>query len=425
MSLTAKGIEHLKKKPGRYGDGLGLYLQVKSPTNCCWMFRYERQGRERWMGLGPLHTFSLAEARERARALRQQLHGGVDPLDARKAEQANRASQSTRQMSFKECTEAYFKGVEDGWRNAKHRSQFMSSLEAYVFPHLGGLPVADIDVGLVLKVLEQEISTKDGNSRTTFWKARPETASRVRGRIEKVLSWATVRGYRSGDNPARWQGFLSTQLTPRGKQFAPVKHHAALPFDELPSFVNNLKERTGVAARALEFLILTAARTGAVVGATWDEINLDSKVWTVPPDRAGTKIDGDKPRRVPLSDRTIQVLKALPVEEDNPHVFIGLRHRAGLSNMAMMQQLKRMGRGDITVHGFRSTFKDWVSERTNYPSEVSEAALWHAVADKVEAAYRRGDLFEKRRRLMQDWAQYCNSHSAKENVVVLHARSTG
>jgi integrase len=323
-------------------------------------------------------------------------------------------------MTFKECTEAYFKGVEDGWRNAKHRSQFMSSLVTYVFPHLGALPITDIDVGLVLKVLEQEIPTKDSNSRTTFWRARPETASRVRGRIEKVLSWATVRGYRSGDNPARWQGFLSTQLTPRGKQFAPVKHHAALPFDEIPAFMRELGRREGVAARALEFLILTAARTGAVIGATWSEIDLTTKVWTVPPDRAGTKINGDKPRRVPLSDCAIRILKALPFEDGNPHVFIGLRHRAGLSNMAMAQQLKRMGRSDITVHGFRSSFKDWVSERTNYPNHVSEAALWHSVADRVEAAYRRGDLFEKRRRLMQEWARYCASPSLVQ-VVTLRA----
>lgn len=227
MGLTAKGIEHLKKKLGRYSDGHGLYLQVKSPTNCSWLYRYERDGRERWMGLGPLHTFSLADARERARAVRQQLHNNVDPLEARKTERAQRAMQSVRQMSFKECAEIYFQGAADGWRNPKHRAQFISSLKKYAYPIIADLPVAEIDVGNVLKVLEQERPTKDGLNVTTFWKARPETASRVRGRIEKVLNWATVRRYRSGDNPARWQGFLSTQLTPRGNQFAKVEHWSA------------------------------------------------------------------------------------------------------------------------------------------------------------------------------------------------------
>lgn len=416
MALTARGIEHLKKTPGRYGDGRGLYLQVTSPTNCSWLFRYEYGGRERWMGLGPLHSFSLSEARERARKARQLIHDGIDPLQARDAESAQRAAQSQRQITFEECARAFYQNASDQWRNAKHRKQFVSTLQQHVYPIIGRTPVADIDVGLVLKVLEQDVQVNDGLM--SFWKARPETARRVRGRIEKVLNWATVREYRSGDNPARWQGFLSTQLPGRGKQFAPVRHHAALPFDELPAFMQALRQCTGVSARALEFTILAAARTGAVIGARWEEIDFRNEVWTVPPTRAGAKIDGNQPRRVPLSGDAIKILKDLPREDGNPYVFVGLRHHRGLSNMAMLEQLKRMGRSDITVHGFRSTFKDWASERTHYPNHVSEAALWHAVADKVEAAYRRSDLFDKRRELMKDWARYCASARGSRSRVL-------
>jgi integrase len=404
--LSAKKVEKLKK-PGRYGDQHGLYLQVRGPTNKSWLFRYERDGRERMMGIGPVHTFSLKEARDKARAARQQLKDGIDPLDARRAGKTERALAAAKAMTFEQCAQAYFDANADRWRNAKHRAQFMSTLRNYAYPTIGGLAVADIDVGLVLKVLEP------------IWKSKPETAARVRGRIETVLSWATVRGYRNADNPARWRGFLSTQLTSRGKQFAPVKHHPALPFTELPAFMSDLRERHGVAARALEFTILTAARTGAVIGATWAEIDFKEKVWTVPPDRAGTKIDGNKPRRVPVADQVVELLERVPRERGNPHLFIGDRAGTSLSNMAMLVLLERMGRDDITVHGFRSTFKDWVSERTNYPNHVSEAALWHAVADKVEAAYRRGDLFNKRRLLMRDWAKYCYGPALTAAIVPL------
>lgn len=408
MTLTAKRVEKLKR-PGRYGDGHGLYLQVISPTNRSWLFRYERGGRERMMGLGPVHTLTLKEARERARRARQQILDGIDPLDARRATKAECALAAAKAMSFQQCAQAFFDGNADRWNNAKHRAQFLSTLSQYAYPTIGNIAVADIDVGLVLRVLEP------------IWKVKPETAARVRGRIETVLNWATVRGYRTGDNPARWHGFLSTQLTSRGKHFAPVKHHPALPFAELPAFMSELRQRTGIAARALEFTILTAARTGAVIGATWPEIDFNEKVWTVPSDRAGTKINGDAPRRVPLTDQAIELLKALPREAGNPHVFIGNRSGAPLSNMAMLVLLERIDRDGITVHGFRSTFKDWVSERTNYPNHVSEAALWHAVADKVEAAYRRGDLFNKRRSLMRDWAKYCESPASIGEVVPLRA----
>jgi integrase len=401
MALTLKLVERLRQKPGRYSDGGNLFLQVKSPTNCSWLFRWERDGRQMSMGLGALKTFNLHEARERARKARQLLADGINPLEARRVEEAERALAAATSKTFQECAEACFDAVSKSWKNKKHIAQFSSSMRMYVYPIIGQLPVATIDVALVLKILEQKVDN------TKFWEARPETAARVRARIETVLSWATVRGYRSGDNPARWDGFLATQLPSRGKKFAPVKHHPALPFDEIPRFMCELRTRNGIAPKALEFTILTAARTGAVIGAAWDEIDLNEKVWTVPPNRAGTKIDGDKPRRVPLSPRAIELLKALPRERNNPHVFLGPREGAGLSNAAMSKVLELIGRDDVTVHGFRSTFKDWVSERTSYANHVSEAALWHAVADQVEAAYRRGDLFEKRRRLMNEWARYC------------------
>lgn len=407
MKLNAKQVEQFKKRPGRYGDGHGLYLQVVSPTNASWQFRYERAGRERWMGLGPLHTLSLTEARDRARTARLQLIDGVDPIDARKSARSEAALNQSQYITFAECADAFFKATADRWKNEKHRAQFTSTLKTYVNPIIGDLPVRAIEVAHILKILEQEVATKDRKAITTFWRARTETASRVRQRIEKVLDWAKVRGFRTGDNPARWKGFLSTQVPARGGNFAPVRHHPALPYDQLPAIMKELSARQGVAARALEFFILTTSRPGAVIGAQWDEIDFENKVWTVPAKRAGTKIYGVKARRIPLSDQAITLLKSLPRERGNSHVFIGLRAGGSLSNMAMLQQLKRMGRDDVTVHGFRSTFKDWATETRNYPNHLSEAALWHAVADKVEAAYRRGDLFEKRRRMMDDWAKYC------------------
>jgi len=397
MALSVKGIEKLKRQPGRYSDGHGLYLQVRSMANVSWLFRYERGGREHYMGLGPLHTFGLADARERARICRQQLADGIDPLDARR-------KAAGLGKTFEECATELFEGTEKRWTNEKHRQQFLSTLKAYVFPIIGNRPIATIGVPDILQVCEKKWP-KHGGAR--FWDARPETAKRVLNRIEKVLAWATVRGLRTGDNPARWKGFLSTQLQPRNKAFAPVRHHAALPYGDLPAFMTDLHQRPAISARALEFTILTAARTGAVIGATWEEIDLEEKIWTVPSDRAGTKITGIKSRRVPLSPPAVNLLRSLPREDGNPHVFIGPKQGGGLSNAAMAATLERMGRHDITVHGFRSCFKDWVSERTSYPNHVSEAALWHAVADKVEAAYRRGDLFDKRRRLMADWARYC------------------
>jgi integrase len=392
MALTVRKIEQLRER-GRYSDGHGLYVQVLSPTNRSWLFRYVHHGRERWMGLGPLHTWSLEEARDRARKARQMLYDGVDPLEARKAARAEQALEAARAITFEDAANQYFAQHEGKWKNAKHRAQFSSSLKRYAFPIIGRLPVAAIDVALVLKVLE----------RAGFWAAKPATASRVRARMEAVLDWAKVRGYRTGDNPAQLK--LLAKVLPAGGR--KVRHHPALPYAELPGFMAALAQRAGVVARALEFLILTAARTGEVVEAVWDEIDLDQQLWTVPAER----MKGGREHRVPLSPRAVTILEALP--RDNGYVF------GGIGSGAMSTLLKRMGH-TVTVHGFRSTFRDWCAERTNFPREVAELALAHAVGDAVERAYRRGDLYAKRARLMSDWARY--AYTPRQDAAVTPIR---
>jgi integrase len=402
MALTEKRIARLTE-PGRFGDGHGLYLQVISPSNRSWLLRYQRDGRERWMGLGPLHTFALKEARERARTARQQLKDGIDPLDARTAERAKQAVEAVKALTFEEAAQAYFDFHEKKWRNGKHRQQFLSTLKTYAYPVLGRLPIAAIDTGLVLKVVEP------------IWQDKTETASRTRGRIEAVLDWATVRGYRSGDNPARWKGHLA-EVLPARSQIAPHQHHRALPFAAVPDFMAQLTTRDGIAPQALQFLILTAARTGELIGARWSEIDLKQGIWIVPAGR----MKGHREHRVPLSSRAVDILKALPREGD--FVFIGGRKGTALSNMAMAELVKRMGRADVTVHGFRSSFRDWAAERSNFPNHVIEMALAHVVGDKVEAAYRRGDLFEKRRKLMDAWAGFCTTPQRDATVTPIRAR---
>ena len=398
--LTAKKVERVKA-PGRYFDGHGLYLQVVNSNNKSWLLRFERAGKERWYGLGPLHTFSLKEARSRARAARQLLHDGIDPIEHRKAKKAERALAAAKSVSFRQCAEAYIAANEGAWKNAKHAAQWTATLKTYVYPHIGHLAIADIDTGLVLKCIE------------LVWRDKTETASRVRGRIESVLDWATVRKYRTGDNPARWTGHLEHVL-PSKSSLAKVTHHAAMPYAELPDFMRRLHGRDGVAASALEFTIMSAARTGEVIGAQWVEIDFDTRIWTVP---AG-HMKGGREHKVPLSAQALGLLRALPTEEGNPHVFIGPRPGSGLSAMAMTSVLRRMGRGNITVHGFRSAFRDWAAERTSFPRDVAEMALAHAIPNAVEAAYRRGDLLAKRRQLMEAWSKFCTSPPATGATVV-------
>lgn len=388
MPLTAKRVEKLKSKPGRHRDQHGLYLQVISRTNISWVLRFQRNGRERWHGLGPLHTFGLAEARERARKARQQIFDGNDPIEAKAAARAAKALADAKLLTFEAAANQYFAQHEAKWRSARHRQQFINSLRRYAFPIIGKLPVAAIDVGLVLKTVEP------------IWPDIPETANRVRSRIEMILDWSKVRGYRTGDNPAKWE--LIGKVLPARSAVAKTMHHPALPYADAATFVAALRRRDGIAARALEFTILTAARTGETIGAVWDEIDLDAKMWTIPAGR----IKGGREHRVPLSDRAVEILRALPTEKDNQHVFVGSQTGGGLSSAAFGATLRRMGRNDITVHGFRSTFSDWAHERSAFPNHVIELSLAHAVGNAVERAYRRGDLLDKRRQLMDAWARF-------------------
>ena len=391
-----------------YPDGGGLYLQVTPGdrgNSKSWIFRYATAGRkERYMGLGSLDAVRLAEARERAAECRKLRERGKDPIEERDAQRAVVAAENAKLMTFDQCAAGYIAAHRAGWRNTKHASQWENTLATYVSPVFGKVTVRSVDVGLVIKALEP------------IWSAKPETASRLRGRIEAVLDWAAARGFRDADNPARWKGRLD-KLLPRPSKVRAVEHHAALQYDEIGSFMLELRKREGIAARALEFAILTAARTGEVLGAQWPEIDLKAEVWTVPAGR----MKGGRAHRIPLSEAALAVLKRMANGREGDHVFPGDR-RAMLSNMALLMLLRRMGRGDLTAHGFRSTFRDWAAERTNFPNEVVEMALAHAVGNKVEAAYRRSDLFEKRRELMDAWAAYCeNSTTPLGEVVALHS----
>jgi integrase len=389
--LSPAAVKHAK--PGMHCDGGGLYLQAVvgagGVVRKSWLFRFAENGRERQMGLGSLDSVGLAQARDKATECRRLRQEGVDPIEARNSHRASVAAENAKMMTFDQCAAGYIAAHRAGWRNTKHASQWESTLATYASPIFGKLAVRIIDVGLVVRVLEP------------IWSNKPETASRVRGRIEAVLDWAAARGFRDGDNPARWKGRLD-KLLPRRSKVRAVEHHAALSHDQIGSFMPELREREAVAARALEFAILTAARTGEVLGARWSEIDFGAKVWTVPAGR----MKGGREHRVPLSTAALAILRRMAQIREGDHVFPGDR-RATLSNMALLMLLRRMGHGDLTAHGFRSTFRDWAAERTNFLNEVVEMALAHAISDKTEAAYRRGDLFEKRRKLMDSWATFC------------------
>ena len=403
--LSARRVA-TRRKPGYYPDGGNLWLQISKGGAKSWIFRFTLNGRAREMGLGSLDTFSLVEARIRAGDSRKQLDAGIDPIEARKALIQQRRLEDAKALTFAKCAEKYIEAHQNGWRNAKHAQQWKNTLKTYAEKLIGALPVQAVDTALVLRVLEP------------IWHAKPETASRVRGRIESILDWATARGLRSGDNPARWRGHLEN-LLPARKKISAVKHHPALPYAELGAFMTELREHEGTAARALEFVILTAARTGEAIGAKSVEFDLPAKVWTVPPERMKT----GREHRVPLSLRVIKIMQGLKAVGDGGFVFPGGRAKRSLSNMAMLALLERMSRSDLTVHGFRSTFSDWVAEQTAYPWEVREAALAHAKGDKVEAAYQRGDLFDKRRQLMNEWARFCELPSrAAAKVIPMRQR---
>lgn len=400
--LTALQVRTLKA-PGLFADGGGLYLQVTASGAKSWIFRYQIAGRRRDMGLGSASVFSLAEARQKAVDARKLVAAGTDPLEARAAQAAAQALAAAKTVTFRECAESYIDAMRPGWRNEKHVAQWTATLATYADPVMGCLPIAGIDTGLVLKVLEP------------IWTTKTETASRVRGRIEAVLDYAKVRGHRTGENPARWKGHLDQILPAKGK-VAAVEHHAALPYADLPPFFLRLQATDGVSARALELAILTAARAGEVLGARWDEIDLDQQVWTVPAERMKAGAE----HRVPLSEPALALLRKLASIRQGERVFPGNRSGRPLSNMAMTMVLRRLQVAAVP-HGFRSTFRTWVAERTGYPHEVAEAALAHTIGNKVVAAYQRGDLFEKRRRLMDEWARFVTAPAEDGQVLPLRA----
>ena len=348
-----------------------------------------REKRATW-AWGDTHGHASAEARDKATACRRLLLEGTDPLEARQARRVVQQREQAKNVTFEQCSTDYIEQNKPGWKNAKHAEQWTNTLTTYAYPHFGNLPVQEIDTALVLRALKP------------IWTEKHETATRVRSRIEAVLDAAKALGSRDGENPARWKGHLD-KLLPAIEKRKRVKHHSALPFVEMSEFLEVLRGQLGIAARALEFTIFTAARTGDVIGARWSEIDLTGAVWTVPAKR----MKAGREHRVPLCARALELLRSMEEHRHDDYVFPSSRKHVPMSNMAMLKVLERMERDDITVHGFRSTFRDWAAERTNYPREVCEMALAHVVGDQTEAAYRRGDLFEKRRRVMDDWGKFC------------------
>jgi integrase len=377
--LTARGVKRIDKR-GLHTDGDGLSLQVARNGSRSWIFRYRLGGKRRYLGLGPLSQVSLAEARDRAATARRQLFDGIDPIEARRGKRMAAAPLVT----FRQCAEKYMASHRSGWRNAKHADQWSSSLVAYVYPEIGALPVSVIETSHVRRVLDP------------IWGTKPETARRVRGRIEAVLDWAKVAGYREGENPARWRGHLAQLLPAKGRVARNGNHHAAVPYSELPGLMSALRSEQSIPARALEFTILTAARIGEVLNATWDEVNLDARMWVIPAHR----MKAGREHRVPLSDAATALLTSLPTRDGL--IFPGQRL------WRLHHVLKDVLGRTETIHGFRSSFVDWAHEKTSIPAEAIELALAHTVSNKVEAAYRRGDMVERRRELMQAWANHCS-----------------
>ena len=394
MALSARKVE--TAGPGRHGDGRGLFLYVKASGARSWVLRYQVMGKRHDLGLGPYPEVSLAMARDRALQARRMIQEGEDPIAKKRQAQPK---------TFKDAAIELIESKRPGWRNAKHAAQWTSTLEAYVFPDLGRMQVARIQTADVIGVLKP------------IWTAKPETANRVRQRIEAVLDYASALGIRTGDNPARWRGHLDN-LLPKPKKVRAVKHHPALPHAQIADFMSDLAQREGIAARALAFTILTAARSGETRGMTWGELDRDAKVWTIP----ASRMKAAKEHRVPLTDATLSLLGQRNEGAPDDALVFGSEAKPGkpISDMSMTAVLRRMERDDITVHGFRSTFRDWAGEITSFSREVIEAALAHGIKDKAEAAYARSDLFDKRRKLMDAWARKAiPTHS--ESVVPLGA----
>jgi integrase len=394
--LSPLKVQKLKRK-GLHADGGGLYLRISDSGTKGWIFRFGENGKLHDHGLGPTHTVSLPEAREAALECRKLRLQGIDPITHKRAAKAAGKVSQAKSITFAEAAASYVQSHERGW-SAIHARQWVNSLQQSVYPIISGLPVSSIDTAIVMKVLEP------------IWTKTPETASRVRGRIESILDWSRVRGFRDGENPARWRGHLDHLLSARSK-IQKVEHLAALPHAEIGGLMEQVRQQTSIPARALEFAILTATRTNEVLGAKWDEIDLANALWTIP----ASRMKRGNEHRVPLSSAAVAVLKDMATLRRNEFVFPG--RQGPYETKAMLRVLQGLGRNDITVHGFRSSFRDWASERTNYPNHVVEQALAHAIGSQVEAAYRRGDLFEKRRKLMAAWADYCGKPAKIGEVV--------
>lgn len=400
MSKKAKELSALVVSrltaPGHHAVGgvAGLYLYVTDSGARSWVLRIVVGDKRRHMGLGGFPDIPLAMARERAREARAKVESGIDPIQARIAALSLLKSKQATMKTFEQAAIAYIESHGDSWKNPKHRAQWSATLSTYAYPVMGDLSVQDVGQEQVLQVLE------------SIWKTKTETASRLRGRIEKILDWATVRKYRTGENPARWKGHLD-QLLPAPKRVQKVTHMRALPFSELPAFMNDLKSREGTSARALEFAILCASRSGEVRGAKWSEVDYKTAVWTIPADR----MKAGKEHRIPLPAAVIKLLKGVPKIEGSDYIF-GTPKGGMLSDMSLTAVLRRM-EVDAVPHGFRSSFRDWAGDQTRHPRDVVEMALAHALESKVEAAYRRGDALEKRRILMTDWVDFCFSHLHK------------
>lgn len=380
-------------EPGLHAVGgvAGLNLQIALPGTKSWILRVTVGSRRREMGLGGYPDVTLSQAREQAREIRRKIGMGIDPLEERRVQKNALRAASVKKATFWEAAQMWHNSKNHEYRNRKHSAQVLSTIRQYACPIIGNMPVDEIALSHIIKVLEP------------VWLNKTETASRLRGRMESVLSWATVSGFRTGENPARWKGNLDTVLPKPGKISA-VKHHRAMAIDEVPSFVKTLRVTDSLSARALEFQILTAARSGEVRGSRWSELDIDNRLWIIPANR--TKMQ--KEHRVPLSSAALLLLERLPRAHQNDIIFAGPRGKP-LSDMTLSQLMRRM-RANAVPHGFRSTFRDWISERTSYSGEVAEMALAHAISNKVEAAYRRGDLFEKRRNLMEDWCMFCDGN---------------
>jgi integrase len=399
--LSSLAVERAKA-PGYVHDGGGLYLQVTATGGKSWAYRFSLGGRRRDMGLGPYPAVSLAAARKAASEARSLVKAGQDPIAARDAERAIHRLGSARGLTFDQAAKQFLDGREATWRNEKHRQQWRNTLDAYASPIIGATSVADVTTADVTRVLDP------------IWKTRPETASRLRARIERILDWARVRGYRTGENPARWRGHLDN-VYPARSEARPVAHHAAIAIDDLPATYAALCQSAGTAALALRFLILTAARAGEVTGATWAEIDLQERIWTIP----ASRMKAAREHRVPLSSEAVAILTARRATMLGDLVFPSWRNGRPLASSSLLTALRVAGRS-ATVHGLRSTFRDWTAERTDTPRDVAEMALAHTIENKAEAAYRRGELMTKRAVLMQRWATFATTPHVQAEVVPFH-----